>query len=233
MPYRFPILLLLLVPAIAPAADRTVGIGSFSRLRVDGAFDVRVTTGVSPSARITGDRSTIDQIDIHIDGNTLIVRRAMTGTWSERPTAAANAPVVITLGTLSLTGAAVVGGGKVAITRMAAPRVDLSVTGAGGIALGTAQGEQVYVQVIGSGSVAVGGKATNVRLMTSGPGTIDADKLDAGDLVVRVDGLGTTTARARYTAQVSSTGLGTITIAGKPKCIVKAVAGSPVTCGTP
>lgn len=233
MPYRVLILLLALVPAMASAAERTVGIGSFSRLRVDGAFDVRVTTGVSPSARITGDRSTIDQIDIHVDGNTLIVRRNMTGTWTEQPKVAAKGPLVVTLGTLSLMRAAIVGGGKVVINRMAAPRVDLSVTGAGGIALAAAQGDQVNVQVVGAGSVAVGGKATTVRLMTSGPGTIDADKLDAGDLIVRVDGLGTTTARARYTAQVSSTGLGTITIAGKPKCTVRAVAGSPIICGAP
>jgi hypothetical protein len=233
MPYRPLILLLALLPATAAAADRVVGIGSFSRVRVDGAFDVRVATGVSPSARVTGDRSAIDAVDLHIDGNTLVVRRNMTGTWAEQPTTAARTPIVVTLGTLSLSGAVVVGGGKLAIDRMVAPRVDLSVTGAGGIALAAAQGDQVNVQVIGAGSVAVAGKAATVRLMTNGPGTIDAAQLDAGDLTVRLDGLGTTTARARYTAQVSSTGLGTVTIAGTPKCTVKAVAGSPVTCGAP
>ena len=51
------------------------------------------------------------------------------------------------------------------------------------------------------------------------------------DLVVRLDGLGTTRAAARYTATVTNAGLGTVAIAGGAKCTVTSSAGGPVTCG--
>ena len=222
---------LLLVSAPALAADRTVGVGSFTRLRVDGAFVVTVKTGASPSARISGDRDVIDGVDIHSDGNTVTVRRNVNGTWSEQRQQVATQPIVVTLGTPGLMSAVVIGNGNLTIDRMAAPRIDLSLTGAGGIALAAAKADHVNVQVIGPGTVTVAGKSANARLMTNGPGTIDASALDVGDLVVRLDGLGTTKAQARYSAQVNSSGLGSVTVAGKPKCTVRALAGSPVVCG--
>ncbi len=139
--------------------------------------------------------------------------------------------VVIALSTPGLEGASVTGGGRVAIARMAARRVDLVVTGAGGITVAGVRADQVVAQVVGSGSIALAGTTASARLATNGPGTIDADKLDAGDLVVRLDGLGTTTARARYTATIDNAGLGSVTVAGMPKCTVRANAGGPVACG--
>ena len=229
--HRLLVLLALLIPAApAAAADRTIGIGSFSRLRVDGAFEVHVTTG-SPAARISGDRAVIEAVDVHVDGTTLTVRRNVGGRWSEQDQRASATPIVITLATPGLAAAAVIGNARVAIDRMAAPRVDLSLTGAGGITLGGVKADTVTVQVIGAGAVVLAGRAGTARLLTNGPGTIDAGGLDAGDLTVRLDGLGTTKAQARYTAAVASTGLGTVTITGAAKCTVRALAGSPVTCG--
>ena len=224
-------LALSLVPTMAGAADRTVGVGSFSRLRVDGAFEVHVKTGGSPAARVSGDRDSIGTVDVRSDGNTLTIRRMAAGTWTEQDQAHATRPIVVTLGTPALAGAVVIGNGSVTIDRMDAPRVDLSLTGAGGIVLDAVKAEAVNVQVIGSGAVTLAGRTTAARLMTNGPGTIDAAKLDTNDLVVRLDGLGTTRAQARYTAQVNNTGLGSVTVTGKPKCTVRALGGSPVICG--
>ncbi len=51
-------LLLLSSPVLAqaPVPGRTVSVGSFDRVRVEGPFEVRVTIG-SPRATITGSRS--------------------------------------------------------------------------------------------------------------------------------------------------------------------------------
>lgn len=218
-------------PAVASAADRSIGIGSFDRLRVDGPFLVTVTTGRSPGARISGKSAGILDVEVRNEGGTLTVRRATTGRWTEQGAPSASEPVTVALSTPALTGAAVVGGGKVTIDRMKGVRVDLSVTGPGAITLAALDAEEARAQLIGSGSLTVAGKATTVRLTTNGPGTIDAARLDAGDLVVGLDGLGETSARARYSAQVSSTGLGTISIAGRPKCVVRALSSAPITCG--
>lgn len=231
-----PILaLLLLTPsafgsAFASAAERRVGLGSFDRLRVEGPFDVRVATGRSPGGAIGGERDAIDAIDVRLDGTTLVVRSGG-GAWGERPRGDADTPPIITLTTPALMSAAVVGGARVAIGRMKGPRVDLSVSGTGTIALTTVDADQLNATLIGSGTMSIGGRAQRARLVTNGPGTIDAVALEAGDLIVRLDGLGATRARARYTAQVTNTGLGTVVIDGNARCTVKALAGGPVTCG--
>jgi len=223
-------LLLLLLPSAAFAEERRVGLGSFERVRINGAFEVTITTGASPGASVTGDRGAIADIDLHSEGSTLTVRRTTAGRWGEQ-TRAVGAPVRIVLTTPALSGVAVAGGSRVRVTRLAAPRVDLSAAGNGAIEVGAVQADQFTVQLVGEGKVTVAGRAGVARLNATGAGAIDAAGLEAGELTVRLDGLGTIAARARYTAQVTSSGLGTVTVAGRPKCRVTAAAGAPVTCG--
>ena len=78
---------------------------------------------------------------------------------------------------------------------------------------------------------ALAGRAGVARFVINGAGKIDADKLDAGDLTVRLDGPGGASARARYTASITNKGLGQVTVAGSPKCTVRGSRGGPVTCG--
>lgn len=229
---RFLPALLLLVPAAASADERRVNLGSFEKLRVNGAFDVTVTTGGSPGATVIADRGVIGDIDLHAEGATLTIRRNTAGRWSEQGQAMATAPVKIVLTTPRLAGVAVVGGGRVAVSRLTGARIDLAATGSGAIAAGAVEGDQLNVQLIGEGKVTVAGRVATARLLANGSGAIDAGALDAGDLTAHLDGLGSIAARARYTAQLSSTGLGTISVAGRPKCRVTASAGAPVTCGT-
>lgn len=226
---RFLALMLLAAPAAAAAADRPIHVGSFERLRVDGPFRVTVTTGRSPGGRVTGDARQLDQVEVRLDGNTLVVRPPI-DRWQDRPAPSAT-PIALTLTTPSLTGATVIGGGAVTIAGGRTQRLDLAVTGSGSIALAGAAVEQANATVIGGGRIALAGRAARARLMVNGPGGIDADALDAGELVIRVDGPGETRARARFTATVTNVGLGNVTVAGTPRCIVKSDAGGPVSCG--
>ncbi len=198
-----PALAILIAAACAvpaSAAERTVAVTSFDKVRVQGPFEVRVATGRAPAATLSGDAAAIDGIAVESEGATIILRNAI-GRWQERPRAAAAVPVVVTLATPTLVTASVVGA------------------------------DAANATVIGAGAITIGGRAGRVRLMTNGPGTIDAAALDTGDLVVRLDGPGATRARARYTASIVNTGLGQIAVAGAPKCTVRADAGGPVACG--
>lgn len=215
----------------AMAAERTVAIGSFDRVRIDGPFDVRIAAGRSPGGTITGDTRAIETVDLRVDGTTLVIQRG-SGGWAEQPRAAPAAPIMVTLGTTQLTAALVIAGGRLAVKQMRGDRIDLSVTGAGSIAVDAATGDALNATVIGAGVVTVAGRVGKARFVTNGPGTIDATALDAGDLVVRLDGTGSTKAAARYNASVDNVGLGQVTIIGNPKCSVRAAAGGPVACGT-
>lgn len=225
-------LLLAAVAAAAPAAERRVQVGSFERLRVEGPFAVTVATGRSPSATVSGDARRLERVEVRLNGNVLVVRAAPGADRDERGN---TAPLAVTLATPALVGASVLGGGAVTVTAphsgIRAQRLDLSVAGAGEIVLAGAQAEQVSATVIGNGRIALAGRAGVARFVVNGAGKIEADKLDAGELTVRVDGPGATAARARYTATVTNTGLGQVTVAGTPKCTVRGGGGGPVTCG--
>ena len=224
-------LLLLASPALAqPAPGRTVAVGSFDKIRVEGPFEVHVATG-SPRATIGGDPRAAEDVAVRVDGTTLSVRKG-TGGWGEQPYGGAG-PIIVTLSTPGLVSASVAAGGRMTIARMRGMRIDVTVGGSGSLTLDAADTDQLNATLIGTGRLTLAGRAARARLVSSGQGAIDATRLEVGDLIVHLDGVGETRAAARYTAQVTNTGLGTVTIAGPAKCRVDAAAGGPVVCGTP
>jgi hypothetical protein len=225
------LLLLALVPLPANAADRTVSVSSFTRIRVDGPYVVEVRTGVGPAARASGDRSAIERVDLSQNGGTLVVR-AGSGGWGERPSGRPSRPVTITLGTPRLVGVAIGANSEVRVGAMKGPRIDLTVTGAGKLSVDRAEADQLVATVVGPGALDLAGKATSARVMVNGEGAITAPDFAAGDLTARVEGPGAVTVGARFTANVTTTGLGKVTVLGAPKCEIRAPAGGPVTCGS-
>lgn len=225
------ILLLAIVASPALAAERSVGIGSFDRLRVEGPFEVRVVTGTSPRVRITGGSDAIERVAVRLDGRTLVVRGS-TEVWGERsvrPGAADQEPLVVMLSTPALASINSTAGGRITTGPLKGDRIDLSVSGAGAIIAEGATAADVNTIVIGAGTIRIAGRTTRARLTVNGPGGIDASALDAGEVAVRVEGTGESTARARYTARVSHAGLGRVAILGAGKCTITP-ATAPVSC---
>ncbi len=60
-------------PSASTAAERTLSVTSFDRVRIEGPFKVTVT-GVSPFAKIIGSTSAFDSVTVDQQGRTLIVR---------------------------------------------------------------------------------------------------------------------------------------------------------------
>ena len=123
------------------------------------------------------------------------------------------------------------GASKVSAAQLKGASIDLAAMGAATIGAVSVDGDRLAAQQVGDGQITLAGRVGAARLFDGGSGTIDARALDAGDVVVRLDGPGTVRAQARYTAQVTSTGLGSVAVSGRPKCRVVAPAGAPVTCG--
>lgn len=222
-------LALLLLAGPAEAARRDYAITSFDRVRVTGPFEVRVIAGTSPRASAKGEEAALDQVVVEQLGTTLVVRPGG-GTWDTAPRRSAASTTVVTLVGPPVTGASINGGARLAIDKAAGERVDLAVAGAGTLAVADARTAALTAQIIGAGAITLAGKVDRARLSVNGPGGIDASALDAGDLVVTVEGPGDTRAAARYNAQVTNNGAGSVVVTGSPKCAVKTGAG-PVTCG--
>lgn len=227
---RRPLLLLaLLLPALAGAAERRHSITGFDRVRVNGPFEVSHAPG-SAAALVGGDARAIERVEVRVDGSTLTIRMG-NGAWGERREAGPTAPITVALTSPTLTGASVLGGGRMRVARVKGARLDLLAGGASEIAVADVQVDQLSAALTGAGSVTLAGRAGRARLATDGPGRIDAGALRADELTVLVNGTGETRAQARYAANIVNVGLGTITIAGRPKCTVKAPAGGVVRCG--
>lgn len=228
----FAMLLLVAPGGVAAAATgRSYVVTDYDRIRIDGPFDVALTTRTSPSARAEGPAEASDTIDIRVEGRTLVVRAGSRG-WGEVPRRGTAEPLVVRLGVPMLRGATVVGGGRLTVAGpLRAQRIDLQVTGSGSIAAPALDGDELNATMLGSGAMTLAGRGGRVRLLTSGTGGIDATALRSDALTVRLDGSGTVTATARYTADATSTGLGAVTIYGKPTCRVSAAATGPVRCG--
>lgn len=223
--------LALLFPATAHAADRKVGIGSFDRLRITGPFQVNVATGRSPMATVSGDSRGIEDVELRTDGSTLAIRMRA-GVAGEPARVGVATPIVVTLATPRLGNVAVIGGAKVEVGAMKADRIDVSLAGSGSLAIAATDTAELSATAIGAGSLAIrGGRVSRARLVVNGPGGIDAGAVDAGDIVVRIEGLGETKAKARYTADVTNAGQGSVTIGGSPKCTVRGVSGGTIACG--
>lgn len=232
MRFRLPALLLWTLAAPPAAAEQRVfAIGSFDRIRVEGPYDVHVATGQSPAAAVEGEAEAVARIDLRVEGTTLIVRVG-TGGWGERPQGGSRRAPVVRAATGMIRSAVVVGGGRLSVDgTLRSQRIDLSLTGSGVLAVPALDADEVNLTLLGSGGVTLGGRTGRARLITSGSGTTDATALEAGSLIVRLDGPGTTSAGARYTADVTTTGVGGVTIAGHPACTIHAAGGGPVACG--
>lgn len=221
---------LAVTPTCAAAAERQWGIASFDRLRVDGPFDVRVVDG-PPRARASGAPRTVERLSVELNGTTLVVRLA-TGGAAGATMSGSGGPIVISLSTPRLGTVMLTAPGRVRVARLSGERVTLGVTGTGSVAADRIEAQSLAATVVGAGTITLAGRAASARLTTNGPGLLDAAALATDQVTILLDGAGETRAAARYAAQVTSTGMGTVVVSGNPKCTVRAPAGGSVQCGT-
>lgn len=197
-------------------AERRLMLTGFDRVQVDGPFKVRVAAGSAISGRIVGSPRALDAVDVRVEGRTLVVAPARDDRG--QPQTASTEPLVVELSNDRLTGVSVRGPGQVRVERMAGAEVDLSLTGDGSIEVGALDAGRLDAMLIGSGRLALGGRGGEAQFMVNGPGTVDAAGLTVDALLVHSQGTGSSSYRARYTAEVNAHGSGMVTVNGTPRC---------------
>jgi len=222
-------LLLAGVPAAAHGDERSYMLTDFDRVRVEGPFTVRVTTGSGARGRAVGEQRALDEVNVRVSNRTLVVTRGVNG-WGGFPRAAKTAPT-IEVSVPMLRSATVFGDGALTIDRMAGQRIELAVSGAGALTVGTIAADRVDGLLIGNGTMTIAGRVLDARFQSSGAGELDASGLSAGALTVVAQGSGAARFAARGTAKVTATGQGSVRVAGTPACTVGGTA--HVECGAP
>ena len=210
---------LLLSTAPATAADRNFGVSGFDRVRVDGDYKVNLTVGVAPYARASGSARALDPVDVVVEGRTLIVRANRAASWGGYPGESAG-PVEINIGTHELTAAYVNGAGSLAINQVRGLRFEASAQGAGSIAIAQVDVDQFQLGLAGAASARLAGKALKLTAIVRGTSAIDGEGLVTKDAVIGAQGPAIVKLTVIGTAKVDAIGVASITLAGKPSCIV-------------
>jgi len=219
---------LIALAAPAGAATRNFGITSFEKVRVDGPFKVKLTTGVAPYARATGSPAALDRIAIEVRGNTLVVHNNL-DSWGGYPGKDVG-PVEVSLGTHDLSAAWLNGSGTLAIDRVKGLSFDLSVQGSSAGDIGEASVDQLNVSVVGTASARVAGRAAKLTAVILGISSLDTGALSTKDASLGADGAATIAANVSGSVSVDATGPATVRLAGRPACTLR-VSGSASVSG--
>jgi hypothetical protein len=221
-----PFLAAFLATSPAVAAERSFTITSFDRIRVEGPYSVRLTTGVTPSARASGSPQSLDSISVKVEGRTLTIRRDQSA-WGGYP-GQAQEPVELVVGTHELSRADLNGAGSLLIDKARGLSFELSAQGAGRAEIGDVQTDRLVVALSGTVTSRVAGKALKFTAIVRGASNLDASGLETRDALLSAQGPAQLSATARDTAKIDATGVAEVRITGNPACTVKLLGSSTV-----
>lgn len=216
------------IAAPAGAATRNFGITSFTKVRVDGPFNVSLSTGVAPFARASGSQAALDRVAIDVQGDTLVVHNDING-WGDY-SGKDTGPVEISLGTHDLSAAWLNGSGALSIDRAKGLSFNLSVQGSGIADIDQADVDQLNVNVVGTASATLAGRAGKTTAVVRGVSTLDAANLLSKDATIGAEGTAKVAANVSNSVTVDASGPSTVTLSGSPSCTLR-VSGSASVSG--
>ena len=215
------------LPSAATAAERTLSVTSFDRVRIEGPFKVTVTTGVSPFAKIIGSASAFDSVSVDQQGRTLIVRPNSTN-WGGYP-GQTRGSVEVSVGTGDLSAAWVNGAGSLAINRVKGLSFNLAVQGSGSAAIGNASVDRLDVGLSGAGNATIAGTVPKLTAIVRGSSSLDASGLAVKDATIGAEGPSQVRATASNSAKIDAKGVASVELSGGGACIVKTQGSATVT----
>jgi len=170
---------------------------NFTKIRLEGAANVRWSPGTKASLTIEGPQDAVKNTETKVENGWLVI--------SQKPMTRINGTITATISAPSL------------------DEVDL--LGAGNIDAAGIQGKSFKAKMSGAGNVTVAGDVDAVELTLSGAGNLNAEGLKAKDVKVSVAGTGSADvfASGKLYAQVS--GVGNVTYSGKPGKVDSNVSG--------
>ncbi|HYB10278.1 MAG TPA: DUF2807 domain-containing protein [Alphaproteobacteria bacterium] len=163
-------------------------VGAVTEVRIDGAFDVSVTVGPTPSLTVEGDENVLPLVKTEASGK--ILRIYPDGSYST------HSPLKVALALPEL--------------------VKLSSSGSSMIAASGFDQDSLKVDLSGSSMAALAGKVHNFAGSISGSGSLSGEKLDADSVAIDISGAGKCTATAHQSVVANISGAGAITVHGNP-----------------
>ena len=225
----------LALAAPAQAADRPFPVADFERLIVEGSYRVQLVVGRATTAVASGTREGLDRVSVETSGRTLRIRPRRDA-WGANA-AADPGPVTIRLTTRSLRSARLLGPAVLEVEGAGAGvapggrDVEFLVQGSGTIRATRVTADTLSLGLLGAGSLEVAGTAETLRGQFQGTGNVAAAGLTADSATVTANTVGTVDLRVNGRAEITAYGLGTVTIAGTPACMLSGPGVANVRCG--
>jgi hypothetical protein len=185
------------IAVAGPDSTEVRTVGSFEGLEVRSVIDADVEIGPTTRVELRGPSEDLAKLDTHVTGGVLVID--MPG--HTRITSKLHATII----TPELSSLRVSGVGNVHVTKLAAKALDVAVSGVGNIDLT--------------------GTADSLHVALSGTGDVAAKNLATKSTTVAVSGTGDATVRASQEVDATVSGVGHVTVLGKPASVKRHVSG--------
>ncbi|KKC26674.1 head GIN domain-containing protein [Sphingomonas sp. SRS2] len=214
----------------ANAATRSFPVPSFTKLRVEGPYTVRVRSGGRASVVANGPAARIDKLIVESRGDMLVVTTEKGWNWRS-VSWGKNDAVMIDIGVATLESAELTGSGDISIDKVRTTAFSALLTGSGNMVVGQLETSRLKAAVTGSGDLSIAGRTGRADTMVQGSGDLRAAGLTVNLLTASVAGSGDITVGPTRIARASIVGSGDITVGGRPSCTFNKVGSGDIRCG--
>jgi hypothetical protein len=199
--------------------EKARALGPFTKLRIDGPFDVQLVQAASDQATVIADDNIEPLVETVVEGDNLVVRMKRDVGFTTR-----SAPLV-RVDARSLQAIMVTGSGDLTVERFKGDGLSLSIVGSGDVSLGLVELKDLNVGISGSGDVRLAGRAEQQSWSVSGSGDVDARALTGRAAKVSLSGSGDVALGVTEQLDVQISGSGDLSYAGRPQ-LRQSVSGS-------
>lgn len=199
--------------------EKQRALGAFTKLRIDGPFDVQLAQAGSDQATVVADDNIEPLVETAIEGDTLVIRLKRDAGFTTRLSPR------VRLDARALQSVWVNGSGDLAVDRFKADNFSLNVSGSGDVQFGLVELKNLNVSISGSGDVQIAGRADQQSWNISGSGDVDARSLNGRTAKVDINGSGDVSLGVTEQLDAQLSGSGDLSYAGRPQ-LRQSVSGS-------
>ena len=231
-----------------PMSDRSLEVGEFDSVAVEGSYHVVVHVGERSAVRAEGDSVAVERLDVRVENGTLMIapRRNMLDfrSFGRGATVHVSAPALdgaflAGSGTMRVDRvqsqafeAAVRGSGGLQIEEVRAGQAEFSLSGSGSVQIDALEAAQFDAALSGSGSLRAVGTAETSRVSVNGSGSASLAQLQTRRTSVAASGSGSVAVQASEAVDGSLSGSGSVTVHGSARCSISRSGSGRLRCGT-
>lgn len=219
---------------------KSFDVQGFNKIELDTVGDMYIKQGAADSLMIEADDNILPLLEVHMDGDTLILRAKGIGhrlkpsskliytiTVKTLTKVATNASGNIHAAALEANDLFVMatGSGDVMLASVVAPQLWLESDGSGSVFIDQVKSQNVQANTRGSGDIKLAGKTNILQINSDGSGNVMADDLHAATCEISIHGSGDALLWVDDTLNVSINGSGNGKYYGEP-AVTQSITGS-------